>query len=209
MQINGSTLSDAWERSIIALLKRERLVHTQRGCRAAEVLGMQITVDSPATDPQAPRCYAFGQVFVDDYCQNLLSTTGAEHSVASRIALVDMARGVSINQMEAVTNILVDDRSSRRAVIGLWDGATDAESRHPPCLVSIQFLVRDDSLVTVAHFRSNDSWMAAFPDMVAVSRLAGAISAKLEIPLGKYVHFASSYHLYEMDIVPARAALDV
>ncbi len=208
MEICAGTLSEAWEKSIIKLLEEDvPYVYTQRGTRAKEIIGMQMVVESPLAEPILSKHYMFGEIFVEKYCRSIMEATCGEQSIHSRIVKEKTISQKSNNQVNRVVNLLQREPNSRRAVISLWDSESDMNSEHPPCACVIQFMIRHGRLDTFAYFRSNDSWMAVLPDMIAMTKLASLIAGKLKLPVGQYVHFAASYHLYEPDIVPALIGL--
>lgn len=208
MEICEKTISEVWEKSIKELLTKEvPFVYTQRGIRAKEIVGMQLVVEKPLSEPIISEHYIFGELFVEKYCRNIMEATCGEQSIHSRIVRTKPIFQKNNNQINRVVNLLRREPDSRRAVISLWDSEGDMNSEHPPCACTIQFMIRQNKLDTIAYFRSNDSWMAVLPDMIAMTKLAGVVAEKLKIQVGEYIHFASSYHLYEPDIVPASISL--
>ncbi len=204
MEICAKSLSEAWELSIKKLLDDNvPYVYTQRGVRAKEISGMQLVVEMPLSEPILSEYYVFGEMFVEKYCQSIMEASCGEQSIHSRIVKTKKISQKNNNQVNRVVNLLRREPDTRRAVISLWDAEYDMNSEHPPCACIIQFMIRNGKLDTCAYFRSNDSWMAVLPDMIAMTKLALLIAEKLKVPIGQYVHFAASYHLYEPDIVPA------
>ncbi len=208
-EIISNTIAEAWEQSIKALLDNSLpLEYTQRGERAKELLGVQLVVLHPLVEPIIPKTYPFGTLFIEDYCNNILCASNGVPSINSRIIKKKQIESNPNDQIQKVVNLLKREPNSRRALICLWNAESDISSRHPPCACTIQFLIRCEHLDTIAYFRSNDSWMAALPDMIAITKLSQIVSNKINISLGKYIHFAASYHLYEPDIVPALYAFE-
>lgn len=208
MEIYAETISEAWEESIKALLlDPSPLIYTQRGSRAKEILGLQMIIKHPKLEPMISGYYLFGDIFIEDYCDNILRASSGEHSINSRLVKIKHVGEKTNNQIIKTVNLLKKEPDSRRALICLWDAEKDMNSQHPPCVCIIQFMLRGNELETIAYFRSNDSWMAALPDMIAIAKLSDIISRKLKVKVGKYIHFAASYHLYEPDIVPAKYIL--
>ena len=209
MEIVANTIGEAWEQSIEALLDNSLpLGYTQRGERARELLGVQLVVAHPLDEPIIPKTYLFGNLFIEDYCNNILCASNGGPSINSRIVKKRQIESTPNDQIKKVVNLLKKEPNSRRALICLWNAENDISSHHPPCACTIQFLIRGGRLDTIAYFRSNDSWMAALPDMIAITKLSQIISNKINISIGKYIHFAASYHLYEPDIVPALYAFE-
>ena len=209
MRILSDTISVAWEKSIKKIIACHMpLVFTQRGGRAKELLGVQLTVSKPLTEPLVSPAYPFGDLFIEDYYKNIFNASNGEPSIGSRIIKRKTISEKPNDQIQKVINLLKKEPETRRALICLWDAENDMNTHHPPCACTIQFMIRNDKLDTIAYFRSNDAWMAALPDMIAISKLSSLIASKLSIEVGKYIHFAASYHLYEPDIVPAIIALE-
>lgn len=209
MEIIAQTIGDAWEASIRALLDPSLPIgYTQRGVRARELIALTLTVSSPLADPIRSPKYIFGAEFAEGYCNNILREAGNQPSIGRRISNSNASGTHGIDQFREVGDLLRVSPDSRRAVISLWDPRSDISSIHPPCLCTLQFLRRANRLDFVSYFRSNDAWMAALPDMLAVTLMAEQVSNAVGIPLGSYHHVAASYHIYEPDIVPALKAFE-
>jgi hypothetical protein len=197
------TLAGAWEKSICAVLDSDApLVDTQRGISAKELYGMRIEVTAPSRDHGLPSRYPLSEEFVEEHWTAMSDAT-AGVGIASRVNRPATLTEPGRNQVDAAIKQLLIDRNSRRAIIALWDRNSDAMSEHPPCACIVQFLVRQETVIVSSYFRSNDAWVAAFPDMVAMVRLGTIVADRLEVGIGPYIHFAASYHIYESDLVPA------
>lgn len=204
MEIHVNSISEAWEMSIKELLRDNvPYVYTQRGIRAKEIIGMQLLIENPLSEPIISEHYMLGEMFVEKYCKSIIESTCGEQSIHSRIIKTKSISKKNNNQINRVVNLLRKEPNSRRAVISLWDPEYDMNSEHPPCACIIQFMIRNAKLDVSAYFRSNDSWMAVLPDMIAITKLSLLVSEKLKVPVGQYIHFCASYHLYEPDVVPA------
>ena len=204
--VRRETLPEAWEESICAVLDSSApLVDTQRGISAKELIGMRIEVTDPTRDRGLPSRYPLSEQFVEEHWTAMSdATTGV--GIATRINRPGTLTEPGLNQIEAAITQLLTRPDSRRAVVALWDRGSDAMSEHPPCACIVQFLLRQNRVNIVSYFRSNDAWIAAFPDMVAMVRLGSLVADRLEVRVGTYIHFAASYHIYEADLVPAIAA---
>lgn len=105
-------------------------------------------------------------------------------------------------QLPRVIEILVEDPSSRRAQIVLWDPAYDLlveDARDYPCTTSIQFLIRMNRLEAHVHMRSNDAWRGLPYDIFVFAQLQAAVAAMLRLEAGPLHHHVTSLHLYESD----------
>jgi thymidylate synthase len=98
------------------------------------------------------------------------------------------------------------DSKSRRAIISI-PRDLEAIGTHP-CLVSIQFLVRDGEVHSVVNMRSNDAWLGFPIDIFQFSLMQHTVAGALELPVGSYTHHAASLHLYSRDVSSARILLE-
>ena len=90
--------------------------------------------------------------------------------------------------------------NSRQAVI--YTGIPDASGPHnsPPCLSSVQWLVRNGKVDMIVTMRSNDVYRGLPLDLVQFSLWQKMVAAFLGLPVGRYIHNAGSFHLYERDV---------
>ncbi len=105
---------------------------------------------------------------------------------------------------------LREHSSSRRVVIQLLDKEDMRPPRRKdiPCTCTIQFLVRDGALHTVATMRSNDAWFGLVHDVFAFTMLQELVARDLGLELGTYTHFAASLHLYDRHLADAKTFLN-
>jgi len=98
-------------------------------------------------------------------------------------------------------NFVIEDlkreRYSRRAAIVIRDNEADSKSKHPVCLQSIQFMIRQDRLDMFVEFRSRDLPEAFFMNAFALTRLQEKVAVELEVPVGTYSDRSISLHAYE------------
>lgn len=107
------------------------------------------------------------------------------------------------DKLQHVVRRLVQDNATRRAVVTVWDDDLDLanDSLHDyPCTVSLGFQIRDGKLNMRTHMRSNDLWLGYPYDLFQFTTLQRAVAAFLELPVGEYVHFVDSMHVYERDL---------
>ena len=116
------------------------------------------------------------------------------------------AYGPQINlELERVAHHLYEDPTSRRAVISLPRSSRILGT--PPCLVSIQFLVRDEKVHCVVNMRSNDVWLGVPLDVFQFNLMQQLVAGYLMKPVGSYIHHAASMHLYNRDTKAAENVL--
>ena len=198
MEFVSDTIADAWEASIYELLKDHKWIPTQRGMRAIELRNVLFTIKSPDKEPIVSSKYQFNKRFIETYCNSIRDTFPGD-SIKSRLYNYDD----KIDQISMVLKELQRDWFTRRAVISLWNPTVDSTSSHPPCTVVLQFLFREGKLHLTSVLRSNDAWMAALPDMIALSRIQAEMAKTLNVEIGIYTQMSVSYHIYEPDVMLA------
>jgi thymidylate synthase len=102
------------------------------------------------------------------------------------------------SQWEVVRETLTADQSSRRAVLILSDAGSvgGAPSRDLPCVVAVQFLIREGKLHSVTTMRSNDAIWGLCYDAYLVTMLQERLALELGVEVGWYQHCATSLHIY-------------
>jgi thymidylate synthase len=118
--------------------------------------------------------------------------------------------GRRIDQFRRVVDELKRDRSSRRAIIQLWDPENDLGARglsSPASHCFLQFTVREERVHLAAFSRSIDAWEGALPNMLGFVSLQERLAQRLRLDVGSYSHVIVSYHIYLQHIPLARHIL--
>lgn len=105
------------------------------------------------------------------------------------------------DQLRAVVAEL-QDPTSRRAVLTMWDAESDLNrnSKDLPCNLQILFRVIDDELCMTVTNRSNDMIYGAFnTNVVHFSILHEVIAGALKLGIGSYWQISNNFHLYTDD----------
>lgn len=114
-----------------------------------------------------------------------------------------------IDQLNTVAQLLDKDKDSRQAIVQLWDkNDLDRKRGDLPCTLSMQFMVREESLVQIVTMRSNDLWLGYPYDVFAFCTIGHIMAVMLDMPLLRYQHQAGSMHLYEKHWEPAAQSKD-
>jgi len=110
-----------------------------------------------------------------------------------------------LNQVDSVTNLLKRKRTSRQAVIQVFD-AFDivAEHKDVPCTCTLQFMIRNDKLYMLVNMRSNDLIKGLPHDVFCFTMLQEIIARSLSVEVGTYKHAVGSLHIYDDDIKDAK-----
>jgi thymidylate synthase len=102
------------------------------------------------------------------------------------------------DQMRNVIKLLKERKSSRRAVIQLFD-ADDLAEHHKgiPCTCTLQLMIRNDRLIMFTNMRSNDVFLGLPYDVFAFTMIQEILARTLGVEVGTYKHAVGSLHLYE------------
>jgi thymidylate synthase len=105
------------------------------------------------------------------------------------------------SQWEYAKQLLIADPPTRRAIL-IFDQPRESDdvTADKACLTSMQFLVRENRLHAVVTMRSNDIYLGVPYDVFNFTMFQEIMALELGVPLGTYVHFVGSMHLYERDI---------
>jgi thymidylate synthase (methanogen type) len=211
MVFETTTLAEAWEQSMVYALSSYKkaypplqLIPTERGANAIEVENVLLKISKPLADDRISQLYPNNEYLVK-YSKQLLDQS-YHNQVYSRMTILRDASGKIIDQQADITIKLRESWYSRRAVISIWNPPEDIHSEHPPCICLLQFYVRSNKLCLTSFYRSNDAWLCAPADMIAITDVQKKVADGLSIPIGTYSHFAVSYHIYDYDI---QAALNI
>jgi thymidylate synthase len=94
-----------------------------------------------------------------------------------------------IDQLAQVRALLAGDRDSRRAVIQLFDPATDFRGyKDVPCTLGYRFFLRDGWLHMHTTMRSQDLWLGFCYDIFTATLLQELLAGWLGAGLGEYRH---------------------
>jgi thymidylate synthase len=111
--------------------------------------------------------------------------------------------------IDTVVHQLVDDPSTRQAVLTIWRADDLYHTGDKPCTLTIQFLIRNELLHMIVNMRSNDVWLGLAYDAFVFNQLHWTIFSQIRkyhpnLNLGTYRHHAASLHLYDRDREAAR-----
>lgn len=110
-----------------------------------------------------------------------------------------------VEQLADCVEILKTDPSSRQAVAVIWSKDDLRHVGDKPCTIFMQFIIRrdqfgNDALEMHTHMRSQDVWLGVPYDVFMFTQLQHTMAHTLKLPTGRYVHHATSLHLYERNL---------
>ena len=102
-----------------------------------------------------------------------------------------------IDQIKRIILELKEAPTSRRAIGVTWRIPEDLLTDEVPCMILVDFKIRDEQLFTTVVFRSNDIFGAAPANFVAIRELSRYVANELSIPIGPITIQSISAHIYE------------
>lgn len=114
--------------------------------------------------------------------------------------------------LQTVVDKLVEDPTTRQAVLSIWRQDDLDHDGDKPCTLSVQFLYRHNQLHMIVTMRSNDVWLGLAYDAFVFNQLHLTVTNELthrtgvEVKPLNYYHQPASLHLYERNV---EAALDL
>lgn len=215
MHLSEDTLDDLLHEVFQNLLQNGARVKASKGWNS-ELMGVSLEIKNPRarlsrTETKGTVFSCLGEVLwylagTDklDFIKYYISgydkfSDDGQHVYGAYGPRIFKMRG-KVNQIENVIKLLKRKRSSRQAVIQIFN-AEDIVRPHNdiPCTCTIQFFVRRDGLHMVTHMRSNDAFLGLPHDIFAFTLLQEIVARSLRIRLGSYRHLVGSLHLYDVD----------
>lgn len=224
--VEGDSLAEAWEKSLISLYENGCDIKTEYdkpGDPPSKDATMTIVVRDPLAEPMIHKDFPGGLEDLQEYVLEVVEgikdhlvrgsaddseDTKWEYTYHQRLMAYEVPSiRTAYDQIEIIAEKLAQTPHSRRAQAITWKVWDDNYCYDPPCLQSIWCrLLQDDKgfwrLNTNVRFRSNDAYKAAFMNMFALVQLQLEIAERIsalantEVKLGRYVHSADSYHIY-------------
>jgi len=202
--INARTISQAWERAVLACWKEGLESDTEYGEKAKEILGLLVTVEEPFSEPRIHKgdmLVALSdslQKYLDEIMKGTLDRSvkeGKIHYTYHERLFNYPAYG--LDQIDYIIEKLRKVEFSRRAQAITWDPRRDMWVDSPPCLQTVWCVIRDGRLNMHTTWRSRDTFRAMHMNMLAMTELQRMIAGKLNVEVGPYTDFSNSAHIYE------------
>ncbi len=101
------------------------------------------------------------------------------------------------DSISKIVEMLTIDRSTRQAVLQIYSPHDlFIETKDVPCTNHIQFMIREEKLDCYVTMRSNDFFWGLPYDLFQFTVLQEVIANELNVDIGKYIHRATSMHVY-------------
>jgi len=202
--IKAPTITAGWQMLLRRIMERGNEVHDERGSLTKELLNTIVTIKNPL-DTKTPEGYFWSGEKLERYSKQFLSKDkqGFVYTYGNRLR--EHFNG--IDQIQEAILRLKNCMESRRAISVTWDPAVDTKNDEVPCMILIDFKIRDGKLNTTGLWRSHDIYGAWYPNAVGLSNLAAYVADKLNVNIGTLTIHSISAHTYELNFEDVKKIL--
>jgi len=232
IQVNGRTLPEAWEKSVLALWESGISIKTEYDKDTdppSKDCTMVMIVEKPFEEPRIHRAIPATLEDLEVYRQEILHGVH-DHFVGSgpgkwpysyhERLFAYKVEGDVIDQIAYIVDKLSSVIYSRRAQAITWNPKRDIGIEHPPCLQRLWCRISKDTngatfLNMNTHWRSRDAYKAAFMNMYVLTELQHLIADQISkrtgerLLIGRYVDISDSYHIYGSDFESFKSFLKI
>jgi thymidylate synthase len=200
MLIKVPNIKTGWETLVKRIMKNGTEITDERGSVTKELLNTVISIDNPM-DEKAPEGYFWTGEKLDKYSEQFLSNDkqGFIYTYGNRLR----AHFEGIDQINEAIRRLKNFKESRRAISVTWDPKLDTKNDEVPCMMLVDFKIRDGKLITTGLWRSHDIYGAWFPNAVGLSNLAKYVAGEVGVEVGVLTIHSISAHIYEVNFKEA------
>jgi len=202
VMIKVSTIKKGWETLVKKIISNGVEIKDERGSVTKEILNTMVTISNPM-DTESPKGYFWTGEKLDKYSEQFLSSDkqGFIYTYGNRLR----AHFDGIDQIQEAINRLNNVKESRRAISVTWDPTVDTKNDEVPCMMLVDFKIRDGKLYTTGLWRSHDIYGAWFPNAVGLTNLANYVAQETGSEVGTLTIHSISAHIYEVNFKEAEA----
>ena len=198
--IKVPTIKTGWESLVKRIMNNGVEITDERGSVTKEILNTIVNVKNPL-DTESPKGYFWTGEKLDKYSKQFLSNDkqGFIYTYGNRLR----AHFDGIDQIQEAIERLNNFKESRRAISITWDPTVDTKNDEVPCMMLVDFKIRDGKLHTTGLWRSHDIYGAWFPNAVGLSNLAKYVAGEVGSEVGMLTIHSISAHIYEVNFKEA------
>jgi thymidylate synthase len=206
--IEEDEIADGWETLVNKIVEDGKEIKDERGSLTLELLNTIVTIKNPTgylKDLKSIRipegCFWAGER-LKEYSEQFLSKDkqGFVYTYGNRLR----KHFENIDQIQEAVERLKNCEESRRAISVTWDPPTDTKNDEVPCMILVDFKIRNGKLNTTGLWRSHDIYQAWFPNAVGLTHLSKYVADQLNVQIGTLTIHSISAHIYEHCFEDAR-----
>ncbi len=218
--IEADEIADGWKTLVTKIMKEGKEIKDERGSLTRELLNIMVSIRSPLGKSMAdyylsnmagienirvPEGYFWTGEKLGKYSEQFLSKDqqGFVYTYGNRLR----KHFQGIDQIHEAINRLKNCQESRRAISVTWDPSVDTINDEVPCMILVDFKMRNGKLNTTGLWRSHDIYGAWLPNAVGLTNLALYAAGELGVKVGKLTIHSISAHIYEVNFKDAKTLL--
>ncbi|AXV39580.1 thymidylate synthase [Methanobacterium sp. BAmetb5] len=198
--IKTPTIKSGWETLVKRVMEKGAEIKDERGSLTLEIRNTVVNIKRPL-ELEIPKGYFWSGEKLEIYAEQFLSDDkqGFVYTYGNRL------RGhfEGIDQIGEAIRRLKNCRESRRAISVTWDPTTDTKNEEVPCMILVDFKIRDGKLHTTGLWRSHDIYGAWFPNAVGLTHLAKYVAEEVGVGVGSLTIHSISAHIYQVNFEEA------
>jgi thymidylate synthase len=200
IMIKVPTIKNGWETLVKRIMKNGVEITDERGSVTKEILNTMVNIDNPM-DTVSPKGYFWTGEKLDKYSEQFLSSDkkGFIYTYGNRLR----AHFDGVDQIQEAIKRLKNFKESRRAISITWDPTVDTKNDEVPCMMLVDFKIREGKLHTTGLWRSHDIYGAWYPNAVGLSNLANYVAGEVGSEVGMLTIHSISAHIYEVNFKEA------
>jgi thymidylate synthase len=200
IMIKVPNIKTGWESLVKRIMKNGVEIRDERGSITKEILNTMVNIKNPL-DTESPEGYFWTGEKLDKYSEQFLSNDkqGFIYTYGNRLR----KHFDGIDQIQEAIDRLNNFKESRRAISVTWDPTVDTKNDEVPCMMLVDFKIRDGKLNTTGLWRSHDIYGAWFPNAVGLSNLARYVAGEVGAEVGTLTIHSISAHIYEVNFKEA------
>jgi thymidylate synthase len=198
--IRAPTIRSGWEALVKRVMKNGSEIKDERGSLTMEIRNTVVMVKKPL-ELEIPKGYFWSGEKLEIYAKQFLSDDqqGFIYTYGNRLR----KHFQGIDQINVAINRLKNCNESRRAISVTWDPPTDTREEEVPCMILVDFKIREGKLHTTGLWRSHDIYGAWFPNAVGLTRLAQYVAGEVGVEVGTLTIHSISAHIYQVNFEEA------
>lgn len=198
--IKTSTIKNGWETLVKRVMQKGSEINDERGSLTLELRNTVVTMNRPL-ELEIPKGYFWSGEKLEIYAEQFLSDDkqGFVYTYGNRLR----KHFAGIDQIGEAIRRLKNCQESRRAISVTWDPPTDTQSEEVPCMILVDFKIREGKLHTTGLWRSHDIYGAWFPNAVGLTHLSRYVAGEVGVEVGSLTIHSISAHIYQVNFEEA------
>ena len=204
MEIKASTAAEAWPAILSRFADQPaghpapwQEVQTEDGQLTREIRNLCVTVERPLEGWPIPNSGWLLPALNDYVTKEILSPyppDGFRYTYGQRL----FGWQQYVSQIQYIIEKLKAEPNSRRGIATTWMPPSDAHESSVPCLILVDYLLRDGELHCTAIFRSNDVYAAWPQNVYGLAKLMEHIAQAVGAEVGSLTTHSVSAHVYQL-----------